>query len=224
MNQSATNQRITIWTVTCNLCWKILLSENLREGLIREIFLSILLHVVFSSNIFLIFILKNLVSISFKTGQALTVLSSQTLDTSQKAWEAFWPHTLISSSISPLFIVFSLSGSWNFAFRSALDQREDYKPETVILESFKVFPAKLSLYLPNNCLTKIDTQTSITVIPFTTWMTVLWISKQKLLDYYSTIGKWTKEQCVLGFNSVHHFYQWSAYRSRVHPLQVHWWF
>lgn len=164
------------------------------------------------------------VSISFKKGQALTVLSSQTLDTSQKAREAFWPHILISFSINLLIMVFLLSGSWNFAFRHALDQREDYKPETVILESFKVFPAKLSLYLPKNCLTKIDTQTSISVILLTTWITVLWISRQKLLDYYSSVGKWTKEQYVPGFNSVQHFYQWSAYRSRVHPQQVHWWF
>lgn len=30
-------------------------------------------------------------------------------------------------------------------------------PEMVMLESFKVILAKLSLYLPNNCVTKIDT-------------------------------------------------------------------
>lgn len=29
-------------------------------------------------------------------------------------------------------------------------------PETVILESFKVILAKLSLYVPNNCVTKMD--------------------------------------------------------------------
>lgn len=30
-------------------------------------------------------------------------------------------------------------------------------PEVVILESFKVILAKISLYLPNSCVTKIDT-------------------------------------------------------------------
>lgn len=38
---------------------------------------------------------------------------------------------------------------------SALDQREDCMPETVILESFKVVLAKLSLYVANNPVTKI---------------------------------------------------------------------